>query len=97
MRNRGIKQVYVLIEIDNENEIFFYKDLLKLGIDVYILPHTGKLSYPKNIQHIRAIIKKHKPDIVHTSLPLGDLAGQIAASFSGIKNRVCSANLIQNV
>ena len=71
MRNRGIKQVYVLIGTDNENEIFFYKDLLKLGVDVYILPHTGKLPYSKNIQHMRAIIKKHKPDIVHTSLPLG--------------------------
>jgi glycosyltransferase involved in cell wall biosynthesis len=88
MRNRGIKQVYVLIETDNENENFFYKDLLKLGIDVYILPHTGKLSYFKNIRHIRAIIKKHKPDIVHTSLPLGNLAGQIGALLSGIKNRV---------
>lgn len=88
MKNRGIKQVYVLIETDNENENFFYKDLLNLGIDVYIVPHTGKLSYFKNIQYIRAIIRKHKPDIVHTSLPLGNLAGQIGALLSGIKNRV---------
>ena len=88
LQERGIKQVYVLINTNQRSENYFYNDLLKLGVEVYVLQHNGKLSYIKNLLQTRSIIKKHKPDIIHTSLPLGNLVGQSAAWLSGISHRV---------
>lgn len=88
MKSRGIKQVYVIIENDPGAENFFYNDLKNLGIDAYLLPHTGKWSYAKNIFKTASIIKKHKTDIVHTSLPLGNVVGQMAAKLAGVTNRI---------
>ncbi|HLF46081.1 MAG TPA: glycosyltransferase family 4 protein [Chitinophagaceae bacterium] len=88
MKNRGINQIYIHIEKSEGSRNFFYDDLVKLEVMVYSLPHKGKLSYLKNILQTRAIIKKYKPDIIHTSLPLGNMVGQIAAWLSGKKNRV---------
>lgn len=88
LQKREITQVYVLITTNENTENYFYNDLLKLGVEVYVLNHTGKLSYLKNILKTRSIIKKHKPDIIHTSLPLGNIVGQSAALLCGIKNRV---------
>lgn len=88
MKNRGIKQVYVIIENNPAVENYFYDDLKKLGIEAYLLPHSGKLSYVKNIFKTVSIIKKSKADIVHTSLPMGNLVGQLAAKLAGVKTRI---------
>jgi glycosyltransferase involved in cell wall biosynthesis len=88
LKHRGIKQVYVIIETGNRATNYFYHDLKKLGLDVYLFPHRGRLSYIRNILRTIALISKYRADIVHTSLPLGNLVGQIAARLAGVKKRI---------
>lgn len=88
LQHRGIKQVYVIIETGNNRTNYFYHDLKKLGLDVYLFHHKGKLSYIRNILRTIKLIQKYKVDIVHTSLPLGNIVGQIAAKLTGIKRRI---------
>lgn len=87
LKKKGVRQVYVLIDI-GEGPVYLYSDLKKMGIDVYLFKHKGKFSHIKNVWKTISLIKKHKADIVHTSLPLGNLVGQMAAWLSGIKGRV---------
>jgi glycosyltransferase involved in cell wall biosynthesis len=88
LKHRGIKQVYVIIETGNGATNYFYHDLKKLDLDVYLFPHRGRLSYARNILRTIALIRKYKADIVHTSLPLGNIVGQIAAQLAGVKKRI---------
>jgi glycosyltransferase involved in cell wall biosynthesis len=88
MKNRGINQVYVLIDKSNGIENYLYEDLKKSGIPVYLLPHHNRLSHFKNIYKTISLIRKYKVDIVHTSLPFGNLVGQTAACLAGVKHRV---------
>ena len=87
LKVRGVKQVYVLIDNDG-GETFFFKDLEATGVEAHLLHHKGKMSYSKNIIRTRSLIRKHKIDIVHTSLPLGNMVGQTAAILSGAGNRI---------
>jgi glycosyltransferase involved in cell wall biosynthesis len=88
LKTRGVKQVYVLIGDNKDDEFFFYEDLKTMGVEVYLLPHKGKMSYLKNIIRTRSLIRTHKTDIVHTSLPLGNIVGQTAAILAGAGNRI---------
>lgn len=88
LKNRGIDQVYVLIENETDKKNYFYEDLVQLKIPVYRLVHRGKTSYFRNILWVRSLLQKTKPDIIHTSLPLGNIVGQSAAFLCGLQNRV---------
>lgn len=88
MKNRGIQQEFVLIDVENGIDLFLNNDLKKLGFETHVLKHKGKFSHIKNIQYTAALIRKHKVDIVHTALPFGNLVGQTAAAISGISKRV---------
>lgn len=87
MKNRGVNQTYVIYDWDGTGS-YFHDDLQKLGIRSYLLPSVDKLGHVGNILNTISIIKKHKPDVVHTSLPYGNLIGQMAACMAGIKNRI---------
>ena len=89
LKNRGINQVYILVnKYKRGKDSYFYHDLKNAGITVYLLQHKNRFSYIRNIIKIIFIIKRHRADIVHGSLPLGNIVGQIAAYLCGIKNRV---------
>ena len=87
MKNRGVNQTYVIYDWDGSGS-YMYDDLQKLGIKCYLLPSVNKQSHARNILKTVSIIKKHIPDIVHTSLPYGNFLGQMAAWMAGVKNRI---------
>lgn len=88
MKNRGINQTYVIIDDGIANSSWLHDDLLKMGIESYFLPYRHKFDHITNVFKAISIIKKCKPDIVHTSLPYGNAVGQLAACIMGIKNRI---------
>ena len=89
LKGRGIKQVYVLInKYKRGKESYFYHDLKKAGVSVYLLQHKNRFSYFRNLLRAISIIKKHKVDIVHSSLTLGNFIGQIAGKMAGVKRRI---------
>jgi glycosyltransferase involved in cell wall biosynthesis len=87
LKKRGVRQIYVLIDI-GEGPVYLYDDLKKAGVNVYLFQHRNKLSYLKNIGKTILLIRKHKTDVVHTSLPVGNLVGQTAARLLGLKARI---------
>ena len=88
MKNRGINQTYVIVDDGDGKNSCLYNDLLNLGIKSYFLPYMYKLAHVTNVLKTVSIIKKFKPDVVHTSLPYGNAVGQVAAWMAGIKNRI---------
>lgn len=87
MKNRGINQTYVIYDWDGSGS-YFYNDLQNLGIQSYLLPSVDKIGHTGNLLNTVSIIRKHRPDIVHTSLPYGNLLGQMGAWMAGVKNRI---------
>ena len=67
---------------------FLIFDLEKNNIKVYPIELTTKWSYILAIIKCLKILKENKINIVHTSLPHGNLFGLLSAFFSGIKLRV---------
>ncbi len=83
----GLDTIHINIQIDNVRPQLA-DDLETLGIPVYILKHKNLWSYFKNIIQTRKLLKKHNINIVHTTLPLGNVIGQSAAILAKIKNRL---------
>lgn len=88
MKNRGVNQTYVVIDDGVTKSSLLHDDLQKLGIKSYFLPYRHKFDHIANVAKTLAIIRKCKPDIVHTSLPYGNAVGQTAAIMAGVKHRV---------
>ncbi len=85
LNKRDIRHVHIII---NESKPLLYDDLKKLNVDVYYLRHKNKFSFVVNFFKVIKILLSKKIEIVHTELPYGNLVGQLAAFFSGIKMRV---------
>ena len=88
MKTRGINQTYIIIDDGLGKSSCLHHDLLKLGIDSHFLPYRGKFDHISNVFKTISIIKKCRPDVVHTSLPYGNAIGQLAAWIMGIKCRI---------
>jgi len=88
MKTRGINQTYVIIDDGIGKSSCLHEDLLKLGIESYFLTYRGKFDHVSNVFKTISIIKKCRPDVVHTSLPYGNAVGQLAAWLMGIKCRI---------
>ena len=88
LNKRGINQVYVVIDTNNGTGNYLVDDLKKQGMEVYLLLHKNKLSHLQNIFKTVSIIRKHKVNIIHTSLPFGNLVGQMAARLAGVTQTV---------
>ena len=58
------------------------------GYTVKFFEFQGKKDYPAALLKLRSIFKRHKPDIVHTHLVEGSLAGLTAAALAGVKRRI---------
>ncbi len=85
LNKRKISHIHIII---NETKPLLYDDLKNLNVDVYYLPHKNKLSFVVNFFKVIRILLSQKIELVHTELPYGNLVGQLAAFFSGIKMRV---------
>ena len=88
MRNRGIEQVYIIIDTNNGTGNYLFEDLKAMGFEVYLFSHRGKASHAANVMKTVSIIRENKFDIIHTALPFGNLVGQSAAFLCGKKARV---------
>ena len=80
-----IYQIHIII---NPTKPLLYDDLKKVGVEVYYLSHRGFFSHFANLFMAIRILARHQINIVHTSLPYGNLIGQSSAYLLGIKNRV---------
>lgn len=83
----NVFSIHVIIQADKERPQLA-SDLEKLGIPVYVLEHKGVFSHITNAFKVKKLFKKHNIDIVHTTLPFGNLVGMLAAKLASIKKRV---------
>ena len=61
----------------------WHEELEKLNLPIFVLSKKSKISL-SNCWQIYKILKKEKPEIVHTQLG-GDLRGRLAAKLAGVK------------
>ncbi|MCW3102499.1 MAG: glycosyltransferase family 4 protein [Bacteroidetes bacterium] len=59
-----------------------------LGIPVYRVTYSGKKDLPLTVLKIMRLLRKIKPQIVHTHLFDASLAGLMAAKLAGVKRRI---------
>jgi len=64
------------------------KYLQKENIKVYTLKYTGKKDLPQAFIHIHNILRKEKPDLIHTHLFDASLIGLAAGKLAGISKRI---------
>lgn len=88
LKKEGINQVYVIIDINADEDLYLCDDLAKLDLPVYKLPHTGKWSHIKNMLMVSDLIKEYNVDLIHSSLPFGNLVGQVAGRMAGLNKLV---------
>lgn len=88
LKKEGINQVYVIIDINADEDLYLCDDLAKLDLPVYKLPHTGKWSHIKNMLMVSDLVKEYNVDLIHSSLPFGNLVGQVAGRMAGLNKLV---------
>jgi glycosyltransferase involved in cell wall biosynthesis len=88
LAKQNIYNIHIIINT-LENEIpLLHIELQKLGIKSYLLNYKNRLSFFSLLFSIRKILKENKINVVHTTLPYGNLIGQLAALSLGIKARI---------
>ena len=82
---KKVAQCYILL-----NDAFFPLEqfLIEKKIPVYRIYYRSKIHLPLTIIRLIVLLKKLRPDIVHTHLFDASLAGLIAAWFAGVKKRI---------
>jgi glycosyltransferase involved in cell wall biosynthesis len=71
-----------------EKKPMLYDFFGEKGYPVEFFEFHGKKDLPAAVWKLRKIFKRLKPDIVHTHLIEGSMAGLTAAKIVGIKNRI---------
>ena len=84
-KKNGVKHYFIIL---NEHETLLEKDLIQIGTPVYFFKTAGKFSLLVNFFKVIRVLIAHRPDIVHTSLPYGNLIGQSAAMATCISKRI---------
>ena len=79
-------QLYFIIL--NPSDSYLHKWLKSRNISSYYIKHCGKKSFISSLIKILFILKKLKPDVVHTHLLEANLIGLTAAKILGVKKRV---------
>ena len=88
LAKQNIYNIHIIINT-LENEIpLLHIELQKLGIKSYLLNYKNRLSFFSLLFSVRKILKENKINVVHTTLPYGNLIGQLAALSLGIKARI---------
>ncbi len=81
----GLNHYFIIL---NEYPTLLEKDLLEIGIPVYFFKTKNKFSLFLVFLKVLIIFIKHRPNIVHTSLPYGNFIGQLAALTVFVKKRI---------
>lgn len=82
---RGIEHFFVLTESEKPP---LADDLERIGSQVYYLPRSATGHHLGNIIACWRLLRRHRPEVVHTSLPHGNLVGQLAGLLAGVRPRV---------
>jgi glycosyltransferase involved in cell wall biosynthesis len=69
-------------------EPYLYKWLKEKGVECYYIPHFGKSSYLRTLIKTFSLLRKIKPQVVHTHLLDANLIGLFAAKLAGVKTRI---------
>ena len=88
LKKNHIYNIHIIINTMPDKQPLLQEELNKLGITCYVLNYKNTLSFFKIFGQIRKIIKRHKLNLIHTTLPYGNLMGQLAALSLGIRGRI---------
>ncbi|MCC6370401.1 MAG: glycosyltransferase family 4 protein [Bacteroidia bacterium] len=87
LQKRNIFHIHIIIN-ELPYEPFLAEDLRKFKVPVYVFENKGRFSLLNHVFKVKALFKEHGINVVHTTLPHGNLVGQLAAILSGIKARI---------
>jgi glycosyltransferase involved in cell wall biosynthesis len=77
--------VYILLHHEDTE---FERNLRNKGLKVYRVSYRSKKNMPAAILKMVKLLRREKPDIVHTHLFEAGVAGQIAAKLAFVKRRI---------
>jgi glycosyltransferase involved in cell wall biosynthesis len=73
----------------NEKPSYLAKFLAEKGITVHELAFSGrKQDLPRLLWKVISLLRREKPDAIHTHMYIADLVGQFAGRLLGIKKRI---------
>ena len=88
LKRQSVYNIHIIINTMADGEPLLAKELEKLGIPCYVFRYKNNFSLIGILFRVRRILKQHKINVVHTTLPYGNLVGQLAALLAGISARV---------
>ncbi len=87
LKKNGFYNIHIIIKKTNER-LLLVKQLEEILIPVYVISGDNLWQLFFGFFKIRSILRSEKINLVHTSLPYGNLIGQMAAMSLGIKKRI---------
>lgn len=87
LKRKDIQHIHIIIN-NSKEPIVLAEDLIKLGLPTFVLSYKNSFSLVNLFFQIRKILKSQKINVVHTTLPYGNLLGQLSAISLGINARV---------
>jgi len=78
----------IVISLSTEKTTFA-NELRKAGVPVHCLAQHGALDIAC-LRHLTRLLRRIRPDIVHTWLFTADTYGRIAGAFAGIRRLICA-------
>lgn len=88
LKKNNVFNIHIIVNTLEKETPLLHKKLLALGIKSYVLKYNCSSSFFTLFFNIQKILKEHQINIVHTTLPYGNLLGQIAALSIGIRGRL---------
>lgn len=88
LKNNNVNNIHIIINTMQNIEPLLAIELNKLGIKCYVFNYKNSFSILRILLDIRKVLKHYNINIVHTTLPYGNLIGQLAALSLGIKARL---------
>jgi len=72
----------------NDKPSYLGRHLREKGVKVQEISVAGKSTFPLALLKLIGLLRKEKPDVIHTHMYVADIIGQLAGKFLGIKTRV---------
>lgn len=91
-RQLNVKGYKLVVVFDREPLAKSYiRDLMDLGVDINVIPQTSKIYFIKNFNQL---LKKYKPEIVHTNFSSNIFFVMPLAIFYGVKRRIATEHCL---
>lgn len=88
LKNNNIYNIHIIINNTPDTYPILAERLKKIGLQCIVINYKNSFSFFSLFFKIRSILKSHKINVVHTTLPYGNLIGQLAALSLVIKARI---------